>query len=109
MNERTYEYRLVVKRVIARFLDEMNEPRLQDVSQSQAVFWFKNLTREDIETAYAELRRALVNLRQRQFMVICRGPLPPRKQAPSRLAKIEVLEPEFDRCSERRFSLATIS
>jgi len=33
----------------------MNEPRLHDLSQDETVFWFENLTREDIEIAYAEL------------------------------------------------------
>jgi hypothetical protein len=55
VNERTSEYRLVVKRVIASFLDVMNEPRLHDLSQNETVFWFKNLTQDDIEAAYADL------------------------------------------------------
>ena len=58
VNERTSEYRLVVKQVIASFLDAMNEPRLQDLSQSETVFWFNSLTPEDIESAYDELRNA---------------------------------------------------
>ena len=58
MNERTSEYRLVVKQVIASFLDAMNEARLQDLSQSETVFWFNSLTPEDIESAYDELRNA---------------------------------------------------
>jgi hypothetical protein len=62
VNERTSEYRLVVKRVIASFLDLMNEPRLHDLSQNETVFWFKNLTQGDIEAAYADLRLARVTL-----------------------------------------------
>jgi hypothetical protein len=62
VNERTSEYRLVVKRVIASFLDVMNEPRLHDLSQNETVFWFENLTQDDIEAAYADLRLARVTL-----------------------------------------------
>ena len=62
VNERTSEYRLVVKRVIASFLDVMNEPRLHDLSQNETVFWFKNLTQDDIEAAYGDLRLAGVTL-----------------------------------------------
>jgi hypothetical protein len=58
VNERTSEYRLVVKQVIASFLDAMNEPRLQNLSQTETVFWFNSLTPEDIESAYDELRNA---------------------------------------------------
>jgi hypothetical protein len=65
MNDRTSEYRLVVKKMVASFLDVMNEPRLHDLSQNETVFWFENLTHNDIETAYAELRFERVTLDKR--------------------------------------------
>jgi hypothetical protein len=55
MTERTPEYRLVVTKVVAAFLEVMNEPGLKEIAKDETIFWFSQLSAGDIERAYTEL------------------------------------------------------